>query len=105
MPSKIDWSSVLPIDPQELYVLSLRTGRQLPDQLHNHMLLCSFDENHARVVKDYLEWAEHCNRREENTERLRKKMESIEKMDRILNLATMLVGILIVAALSISGKM
>lgn len=105
MPSKIDWSSALPIDPHELYLFSLRTGRQLPDQLHNHMLLWSFDDTHSGVVKNYLEWVEHCKRRDENTERLRKRMESIEKMDRILNLATMLVGILIVAALVISGKM
>lgn len=105
MPSEIDWSACLPIKPQELYSISLRIGRKLPDQLHNHMLLWSFDDEHIHVVKDYLEWVEHCERRDEATERTRKRIESIEKMDRILNLATMLVGILLVAALVISGKM
>lgn len=93
------------MDPQELYLLSLKTGKQLPEQLHNHMLLWSFDDNHSWVVKNYLEWAEHCNRRDEQTERLKERMESMEKMDRALNLAAILSAILLSAALVISGKM
>jgi len=86
-------------------MFSIRTGKKLPEQLHNHMLLWSFDDNHSWVVKHYLEWVEHCNRREEQTGRLKERMESMEKMNRTLNLAAILSAILLAAALVISGKM
>lgn len=100
MPSGID-----PAQPQELYTWSLRHGRKLPDPLHNHMLLWSFDDEHSQVVKDYLEWTEHCERRDKATEKIMKRMQNIERMDKILNLTIMLLMILLMAAFFISGKM
>ena len=104
MQSGIDWTPALPMDPHDLYLLSLRTGRRLPDQLHEHMLLWSFDDKAAPVVKDYLEWIEHCKRRDEASELTRKRMESIERMDRALNLLGLVAAFALVVALVVSGK-
>lgn len=68
------------------------------------MMLWSFDDNAAPVVKDYLEWIEHCKRRDEASERTRKRMESIERMDKALNLLLLVVGFALVVALVVSGK-
>lgn len=104
MSSRIDWTPALPIDPGELYLFSLRTGRRLPDQLHEHMMLWSFDDNAAPVVKDYLEWIEHCKRRDEAAELTRRRMQSIEKMDKALNLLGLVAAFALVVALVVSGR-
>jgi hypothetical protein len=105
MPSKIDWSSLRGTDPKELFLFSLRTGKKLPDELHNAMILWSFDDKHVEVVKDYFEWAEHCVRRDEAMEQTRKKIESTLKIDETLNLVCFLVILLFFASVFISGNL
>ena len=104
MQSSIDWSSLKGEEPNELLLLSMRLGRRLPEELHLKMLLWSFDDTHAHVVKDYLEWIDHCQRRDENTERIKKRMQYLNKMNSILSLYAMLLGLLLMTAIIISKK-
>jgi len=92
-------------DPEELYLFSLRTGRKLPEELHNHMLLWSFDERGSRVAKDYMEWIEHCRLRDETVERTRRRLRDIERIDRALNVFMLVVALALSMALVISGRM
>lgn len=85
-------------DPLEMYLYSIRTGGRLPDELHGKMLLWSYDENHCGIVKNYLEWVEHCKKRDERKERLRKRIGGIERNERLLNLMVAS-GILLLAVL------
>lgn len=74
-------------DPFEMYLLSIRTRRRLPDQLHGAMLLWSYDERYGGIVKDYLEWAEHCRERDRMENSLRKRIRDIERNERLLSVA------------------
>lgn len=89
---------MLKIDPQELYFLSIRTGRKLPDDLHNSMLLWSFDDKMSGIVKEYLEWADHCQHRDELENKLRERMRKIDQNERLVSLVA-LVSMFFIAAI------
>lgn len=75
-------------DPFEMYLLSIRIGGRLPDESHRKMLLWSYDDRYSGIVKDYLEWAEHCRERDRREDSLRKRMQEIERNERFLWIAT-----------------
>lgn len=77
-------------DPNEMYLLSIRIGGRLPDELHRAMLLWSYDPRANGVVKEYLEWVDRCRERDEMNGKFRRRMASIERNERALNLAIMI---------------
>lgn len=44
--------------PERMYMYSLSTHEKLPEDLHEAMLLWSFDSKQSFFVKSYLEWVE-----------------------------------------------
>lgn len=48
--------------PERMYMYSLSTREKLPEDLHEAMLLWSFDSKESFVVKSYLEWVEMIDR-------------------------------------------
>ena len=48
-----------------MYFLSLSIKDELPQELHNAMLLWSFSPQQADLVKSYLHWVETCKERKQ----------------------------------------
>lgn len=91
-------------DPFEMYLLSIRTGGRLPEHLQVAMLLWSYDERHCGVVKDYLEWVEHCRERDRLENAFRKRIGNIERNERFLSIiATVAMFFLAVVAVFLKG--
>lgn len=85
--------------PERMWDLSLRNKERLPDDLHEAMLLWSFDPAQKLYVQFYLDWAGHC----EFMKASREKFERQRKMhDRIL-FGTMVASGLALAAVLILG--
>lgn len=70
--------------PEEMYRHSIRTGRKLPDELHEAMLLWSFDPKQEGIVKEYLVWVKTCEEREKYRSRMDKRMRSIESTEKVI---------------------
>lgn len=70
--------------PEEMYRHSIRMGRKLPDELHEAMLLWSFDPMHEDTVREYLEWVKTCEARKKYRSRMDKRMRSIESTEKVI---------------------
>ncbi|NBT59367.1 hypothetical protein EBT16_11350 [bacterium] len=55
--------------PEKMYMLSLSIRDRLPENLHNAMLLWSFDPNNSHYVQMYLDWSSHCEEMKRSKER------------------------------------
>ncbi len=80
--------------PEKMYSLSMSTRSRLPEDLHNAMLLWSFDPNYAYYVQMYLDWSSHCDRMKECRERFDKRC---KLHDRIM------LSLMIITGLSLSS--
>lgn len=65
--SKEKWTQ----SAEKMYMLSLSTRERLPEELHNAMILWSFDLKSKPYVQMYLDWTKHC----EEMEARRKRFE------------------------------
>lgn len=82
--------------PERMWDLSLRNKERLPDDLHEAMLLWSFDPSQKLHVQFYLDWASQC----ELMKASREKFESERRFyDRILFGAMVFSGLALVAVL------
>jgi len=86
--------------PASMYMLSLRKHARLPDELHEAMLLFSFDPDHADCVRSYLEWAKSCDDRADALKRFRR----LERLNERLTAGLMLVCMFWLAAIILMGK-
>ena len=59
--------------PMKLYFYSRRTAKKLPQNLHEAMLLWSFDEEGKPYAKAYLNWIDECERRVDAKVRFERK--------------------------------
>lgn len=66
-------------DPEKMYILALKTRKELPEELHQAMMLWSFDSN-CTYVKMYLDWIKHCQEIDLIRDKYNKKIEFGEKM-------------------------
>lgn len=68
-------------NPEKMWDIALRNKQRLPDDLHEAMLLWSFDASQKFTVQLYLDWVGHC----EAMEASREKFERERRLhDRIL---------------------
>jgi hypothetical protein len=67
-------------DPVAMYMHSLRTHSRLPEDLHESMLIHSFDPESAYSVRSYLEWVAACEEREARAEAFRRREKMIDRM-------------------------
>ena len=75
-------------DPVAMYLHSLRTFSRLPEDMHESMLLHSFNSATHGTVRDYLDWVRTCEEREE-------KMASFRRREKIID--RLVVGSMIIA--------
>ena len=69
--------------PIDMYLYSLSTKQRLPDELHEAMLLWSFDIELNEYVKSYLSWIKTCEERKLSREKFEKQMQFQEKFIKI----------------------
>jgi hypothetical protein len=74
--------------PASMYMLSLRTHSKLPDELHEAMLLFSFDPEHSECVRGYMSWVVACQDRLEMLERIRRSEKINERIIAAIFFAT-----------------
>lgn len=78
--------------PEKMYMLSLVSRERLPEELHNAMLLWSFDSNMGPYVQMYLEWSSHCDEMKSSRIRFEKSM---LLYDRIMLGSILLTGVIL----------
>lgn len=78
------------VDPQAMYIYSLRTHKRLPGKLHEAMLLHSFSNEHRQDVQMYLQWVSAC---EERDARMESYYRSESMRDRMILGSMILVAI------------
>lgn len=76
--------------PEKMYSLSMSTRSRLPEDLHNAMLLWSFDPNYAHYVQMYLDWSTHCDEMKAYRERFDKRC---KMHDRLMFYLTIMTGL------------
>jgi hypothetical protein len=79
--------------PADMYLYSLALKDRLPDELHNAMLVWSFDPEEKAHVQAYLSWVASCDERKRARKDWERKM---ERSDTIMNV-TMIIALLGVA--------
>lgn len=61
--------------PMDMYLYSLAIRDRLPDDLHDAMLVWSFDPQHKTHVQNYILWAASCEERKKAKRDWERKME------------------------------
>jgi len=87
--------------PHEMYMLALRTGGRLPDDLHRSMILWGYDERHEGIVKGYFGWLEKCEEIRKDRKESERRMRSIDFQERTL---LVLLGMFVASALFIFAE-
>ena len=82
--------------PEEMYLLSLKIHQKLPEELHDAMILWSFNVDKKHIVQDYLFWVHHTEQRKNYREKIRR----LEKTEKIMFIFINL-GVSVLALLAI----
>lgn len=81
---------------KDLYLHSLRIHGRLPEELHNAMMLWCFHPTESNYVKEYLIWADLCDKRQKSRESFEKK---IQRNDSIIKVLLFALGFSIICLL------
>jgi hypothetical protein len=73
--------------PVDMYLYSLAIRDRLPENLHQAMLMWSFDPKQNEHVQAYLTWATSCKERKVAKERWEKKFARNERIMKVLMIA------------------
>jgi hypothetical protein len=73
--------------PVDMYLYALAIRDRLPDNLHQAMIMWSFDPNQNEHVQRYLEWVGSCEERKVAKERWEKKFVRNERIMKFLMIA------------------
>lgn len=82
--------------PLEMYLYALSIKEKLPEDLHNAMLLWSYDQDSSEYVKSYLDWLERCDERKKSREKFEKQM---RLHDKVMKFSMALTFVLLLIAL------
>lgn len=78
--------------PVDMYLYSLSLRGKLPENLHQAMLMWSFDPKQNEHVQEYLKWIALCDERRTFRERMNK---SFERNERIIKTSMLILGIML----------
>lgn len=81
---------------EDLYIHSLIIHGRLPEDLHNAMMLWSFHPTESTYVKEYLIWADLCEKRQKSRDSFEKK---IQRNDLIIKVLLFALGLSIICLL------
>jgi hypothetical protein len=73
--------------PMDMYMYALAIRDRLPENLHQAMIMWSFDPKQNEYVQMYLEWAKSCEERKTAKKRWERKFARNEKILKYLMIA------------------